>query len=79
MKIINMIVMLILIMSLSGCMDTITRAWNGGPYISDKEKELYHICFEEVKKNYPISENSTERERLNWIKLIVQCEEEKSR
>ena len=38
---------------LSGCMDTATRLWNGGPYISKKESLAYDQCFDEVRAQDP--------------------------
>ena len=33
---------------LSGCMDTATRLWNGGPYISKKERQAFEQCIYEL-------------------------------
>ena len=36
---------------LSGCMDTATRLWNGGPYISEKERPIHNVWMKSVRKN----------------------------
>ena len=33
---------------LAGCMDTATRLWNGGTYISKKKNQAYDQCMDEV-------------------------------
>ena len=39
---------------LTGCMDTATRLWNGGPYISKKKSQAYDQCMDEVSAQDPV-------------------------
>ena len=50
-KFMTCITMLLL---LSGCMDTATRLWNGGPYISKKKSQAYDQCMDEVSAQDPV-------------------------
>ena len=54
-----------LLLLLSGCMDTATRLWNGGPYISEKKREAYHKCYAEVRAQDPVM--------AKMIKLKLNC------
>ena len=47
------IVLCIFTLSLVGCMDTAMRLWNSGPYMSDKERNAYHRCYDERSANLP--------------------------
>ena len=35
-------------------MDTATRLWNGGPYISKKKSQAYDQCMDEVSAQDPV-------------------------
>ena len=39
---------------LSGCMDTATRLWSGGPYISKKESLAFDQCYAEIRAQDPV-------------------------
>ena len=41
--------MILCCLVLAACNDMITRWWNGGPYISAKEKKAEDECFEELR------------------------------
>ena len=43
-----------MLLLLSGCMDTATRLWNGGPYISKKKSQAYDQCMDEVSVQDPV-------------------------
>lgn len=47
-------------LSLVGCMDTAMRLWNSGPYMSDKERNAYHRCYDERRANLPEIYNKRE-------------------
>lgn len=47
----NIVVLLIMIISLNGCMGTVTHFWNNGFPMSKKKSEAYDRCFDEVKKD----------------------------
>ena len=38
---------------LAGCMDTATRLWNGGTYISKKKNQAYDQCIDQVRVQDP--------------------------
>ena len=60
---------------LSGCMDTATRLWNGGPYISEKKREAYHKCYAEVRAQDPemAKSNKTDAEMLEFYRRMDPC------
>ena len=64
---------------LSGCMDTATRLWNGGPYMSQKEREAYHQCMDEVGAEDPVmaKSNKTDVEMLEFSRRVRPCMERK--
>ena len=64
---------------LSGCMDTATRLWNGGPYISKKESLAYDQCFDEVSAQDPemAKPRLTQAELLEFGYRVRPCMERK--
>ena len=60
---------------LSGCMDTATRLWNGGPYISKKKKEAYSQCMDEVSAQDPemAKPHLTQAELLEFSRRMDPC------
>ncbi len=54
---------------LTGCMDTATRLWNGGPYISKKESLAFDQCYAEIRAQDPVMAkfNKTEAEDAEFI------------
>ena len=68
-----------LLILLSGCMDTATRLWNGGLYISQKESEAYDQCFDEVRAKDPVMAkfNKTEAEQSEFYLRVRPCMERK--
>ena len=64
---------------LSGCMDTATRLWNGGPYISEKKREDYHQCMDEVRAQDPVmaKNDKTQAELLEFGYRVRPCMERK--
>ena len=68
-----------MLLLLTGCMDTATRLWNGGPYISDKESHAYDLCFAEVRAQDPgMSKfNKTEAEQSEFYRRVRPCMEKK--
>ena len=64
---------------LSGCMDTATRLWNGGPYISKKESLAYDQCFDEVSAQDPVMAKPrlTQDELLEFYRRVRPCMERK--
>ena len=64
---------------LSGCMDTATRLWNGGPYISKKKSQAYSQCFAEVRAQDPLMSkfNKTEAEQSEFYRRVRPCMERK--
>ncbi len=64
---------------LSGCMDTATRLWNGGPYMSEKKKEAYSQCIAEVRTQDPemAKSNKTDAEMLEFSRRVKPCMERK--
>ena len=75
-KFITGITMLLL---LSGCMDTATRLWNGGPYISKKKSQAYDQCFAEISAQDPVMAkfNKTEAEDAEFSRRVKPCMEKK--
>lgn len=68
-----------LLILLSGCMDTATRLWNGGPYISKKESLAYDQCFDEVSAQDPemAKPDLTQAELLEFGYRVRPCMERK--
>jgi hypothetical protein len=64
---------------LSGCMDTATRLWNGGPYISKKKSLAYDQCIDEVRAQNPVmaKSNKTDAELLEFTRRVRPCMERK--
>ena len=64
---------------LSGCMDTATRLWNGGSYISEKKREDYHQCMDEIRAQDPemAGNNKTQAELLEFAYRVRPCMERK--
>ena len=64
---------------LNGCMDTATRLWNGGPYISEKKREAYHQCYAEVRAQDPVmaKNDKTQAELLEFSRRVRPCMERK--
>ena len=60
---------------LSGCMDTMTRLWNGGPYMSQKEREAYHQCMDEVgAQDFEMAKiDKTDAERSEFSRRLTPC------
>ena len=56
-------------------MDTVTRLWNGGPYISKKEREAFSQCLDEVRTQDSVMAkmNKTEAERLGRVNTTSEC------
>ena len=67
------------LLSLTGCMDTLTRLWNGGPYISKKEREAYHQCMDQVSAQDPemAKSNLTQAELAEFLRRVRPCMERK--
>ena len=76
MKFMASIIVLIL---LSGCMDTATRLWNGGPYISKKKSLAYDQCFDEIRAQDPemAKNDKTQAELLEFLYRVRPCMERK--
>ena len=64
---------------LSGCMDTATRLWNGGPYISEKERAAFHQCYAEVRAQDPVmaKSNLTQSELEKFYDRVGSCMQSK--
>ena len=60
-------------------MDTVTRLWNGGPYISKKEREAFSQCLDEVRTQDSVMAkmNKTEAERLELLRRTTPCMQRK--
>ena len=71
-KFMTCITMLLL---LSGCMDTATRLWNGGPYISKKKSQAYDQCFAEIRAQDPVMAKPrlTQAELLEFSRRMDPC------
>ena len=68
-----------MLLLLTGCMDTATRLWNGGPYMSQKKKEAYSQCIAEVRAQDPemAKSNKTDAEMLEFSRRVRPCMERK--
>ena len=64
---------------LSGCMDTATRLWSGGPYISKKESLAFDQCYAEIRAQDPVMAkfNKTEAEQSEFYLRVRPCMERK--
>ena len=64
---------------LSGCMDTATRLWSGGPYISKKESLAFDQCYAEIRAQDPVMAkfNKTEAEDAEFSHRVKPCMERK--
>ena len=64
---------------LSGCMDTATRLWNGGPYMSKKESLAFDQCYAEIRAQDPVMAkfNKTEAEDAEFSRRVRPCMERK--
>ena len=60
---------------LSGCMDTATRLWNGGSYISKKKSLAYDQCFDEVRAQDPemAKIKKTDAEKSEFSRRLTPC------
>ena len=60
---------------LTGCMDTATRLWNGGPYISKKESQAYDQCMDEVRSQDPVMAKikKTDAEKSEFSRRLTPC------
>ena len=60
---------------LSGCMDTATRLWNGGPYISKKKSQAYDQCMDEVRAQDPemAKIKKTDAEKSEFSRRLTPC------
>ena len=60
-------------------MDTATRLWNGGPYISKKESEAYDQCMREVsvQDSVMVKPHLTQAELLELSRRLRPCMEKK--
>ena len=64
---------------LAGCMDTATRLWNGGTYISKEKNQAYDQCIDEVRSQDPemTKSNKTDVEILEFSRRVRPCMERK--
>lgn len=75
----KIIVLVIMAVSLNGCMSTVTHFWNNGFPMSKKESEAYDRCFAEVKKDIgegPNAETGSPEKQAYLIKFsqfVAQC------
>ena len=71
-KFMTCITMLLL---LTGCMDTATRLWNGGPYISKKERQAFEQCVYELNAQDPemAKPHLTQAELLEFYRRMDPC------
>ena len=78
-NLIKLIASITVLLLLSGCMDTATRLWNGGPYISKKKSQAYSQCFAEVRAQDPLMAkfNKTEAEQSEFYRRVRPCMERK--
>ena len=60
---------------LSGCMDTATRLWNGGPYISKKKSLAYDQCIDEVRAQDSVMAKikKTDAEKSEFSRRLTPC------
>ena len=68
-----------MLLLLTGCMDTATRLWNGGHYMSQKKKEAYSQCIAEVRAqdSEMAKSNKTDAEMLEFSRRVRPCMERK--
>ena len=78
-NLIKLIASITVLLLLSGCMDTATRLWNGGPYISKKKSQAYDQCFAEISAQDPVMAkfNQTEAEKSEFSRRVKPCMEKK--
>ena len=64
---------------LSGCMDTATRLWNGGTYISKKKNQAYDQCMREVSAQDPVmaKPHLTQAELVEFSRRMRPCMQRK--
>ena len=64
---------------LSGCMDTATRLWRGGLYISKKERQAFEQCVYEIRAqdSEMAKSNKTDAEMLEFSRRVRPCMERK--
>ena len=76
---IKLIASITVLLLLSGCMDTATRLWNGGPYISKKKSQAYSQCYAEIRAQDPVMAklNKTETEEAEFSRRVRPCMERK--
>lgn len=58
--------------SMVGCIDTVTRLWNSGPYISEKESKAYDVCYKERRERLPDLDDAMENNRPMSVESIRQ-------
>ena len=68
-----------MLLLLTGCMDTATRLWNGGPYISKKKSQAYDQCMDEVSAQDPVMAKPklTQDELSEFYRRMRPCMESK--
>ena len=78
-NLIKLIASITVLLLLSGCMDTATRLWNGGPYISKKKSQAYSQCYAEIRAQDPVMAklNKTETEEAEFSHRVRPCMERK--
>ncbi len=78
-NLIKLIASITVLLLLSGCMDTATRLWNGGPYISKKKSQAYSQCYAEIRAQDPVMAklNKTETEEAEFSRRVRPCMERK--
>ena len=78
-NLIKLIASITVLLLLSGCMDTATRLWNGGPYISKKKSQAYSQCYAEIRAQDPVMAklNKTETEKAEFSRRVRPCMERK--
>ena len=78
-NLIKLIASITVLLLLSGCMDTATRLWNGGPYISKKKSQAYSQCYAEIRAQDPVMAklNITETEEAEFSRRVRPCMERK--
>ena len=64
---------------LAGCMDTATRLWNGGTYISKKKNQAYDQCIDQVRAQDPemAKINKTDAEMSEFSRRMRPCMQRK--
>ena len=78
-NLIKLIASITVLLLLSGCMDTATRLWNGGPYITKKKSQAYSQCYAEIRAQDPVMAklNKTETEEAEFSRRVRPCMERK--